>query len=65
MGDWRETVRDEARFRDVPFFVDVAEREGGRRTVPHVFPLRDKPFIEDMGRALRMFPVEGYVVGDD
>ena len=54
-----------AEFRGVPFFVDAAERSGGRRTVSHEFPLRDKPFIEDLGRKARTFRVDGYVIGDD
>lgn len=54
-----------ASFRGAPFFVDVAERGGGRRTVVHEFPLRDDPFVEDLGRRARTFRVDGYVVGDD
>lgn len=54
-----------ASFRGVPFFVETAERGGGRRTVKHEFPLRDTPFVEDLGRKARTFPVEGYVVGPD
>lgn len=53
-----------ATFRGVPFYVESAERGGGRRTVRHEFPLRDQPFVEDMGRAARSFPVEGYVLGE-
>lgn len=54
-----------ATFRGVAFFVEVAELSGGRRTVRHEFPLRDTPYIEDLGRRARTFPVEGYVLGDD
>ncbi len=54
-----------ATFRDVPFFVEGAERSGGRRTVRHEYPLRDEPFVEDLGRSARDFRVEGYVLGDD
>lgn len=54
-----------ASFRGVPFFVEQVERRGGRRTVSHEFPLRDDPFIDDLGRRARQFPIEGYVVGDD
>lgn len=52
-------------FRGVSFFVDNAERGGGRRAVVHEFPLRDDPFVEDLGRRARTFRVEAYVVGDD
>lgn len=53
-----------ASFRGVPFFVDSADRLGGRRVVTHEFPLRDDPYIEDLGRRARVFTVEGYVLGD-
>lgn len=54
-----------ASFRGVAFFVDTAERGGGRRAVVHEFPLRDDPFVEDLGRRARTFRVDGYVLGDD
>lgn len=54
-----------ATFRGVPFYVSVAERTGGRKTVVHEYPFRDEPFAEDQGRRKRGFPVEGYVIGDD
>lgn len=53
-----------ASFRGVTFFVDSAERGGGRRAVVHEFPLRDDPFVEDLGRRARTFRVDGYVIGD-
>lgn len=61
---WRDRMGP-ASFRGVPFFVETAEREGGRRTVLHEYPLRDKPFAEDMGRRARSFQVDGHVVGED
>ena len=54
-----------ASFRGVPFFVESAERQGGRRIVPHEFPQRDDPYVEDLGRRARAFPVEGYICGQD
>lgn len=39
--------------------------EGGRRGVKHEYPQRDVPFIEDLGRKARVFPVEAFVVGED
>jgi prophage DNA circulation protein len=53
-----------ASFRGVPFYVEEAEREGGRRTVTHEFPFRDRPFVEDLGRDARTYPVTGYVLGN-
>jgi prophage DNA circulation protein len=54
-----------ASFRGVPFLVDASERTGGRRVVVHEFPLRDEPFVEDLGRKAVTFRVDGYVIGDD
>lgn len=54
-----------ATFRGVPFIVESSEMSGGRRGVTHEYPGRDLPFREDLGRAAREFPVEGYLVGGD
>lgn len=54
-----------ASFRGVPFLVETAERTGGRRAVVHEFPLRNDPFVEDLGRRARTFRIDGYVIGDD
>lgn len=54
-----------ASFRGVAFFVEGSDRGGGRRAVVHEFPLRDDPFVEDLGRRARTFRVDGYVIGDD
>lgn len=72
---WREDLRRVkhpdgrvligASFRGVAFFVDEAERSGGRRTVKHEFPFADDPFYEDLGRKARDFHITGYVLGDD
>lgn len=72
---WREDLRRVtlpdgrrlvgASFRGVPFFVDTSEVSTGRRVVVHEFPLRDDPFVEDLGRRARKFRVDGYVIGDD
>jgi prophage DNA circulation protein len=71
---WREELRVVeiggrtfvgASFRGVPFFVESVERSGGRRAVVHEFPLRNDPYVEDMGRRARTFRMDGYVIGDD
>jgi len=61
---WRERMGP-ATFRDVPFFVERAELAAGRKIVLHEYPLRDTPFVEDLGRRSRIFPVDGYVIGDE
>jgi prophage DNA circulation protein len=54
-----------ASFRGVPFEVEVGELEAGRRTQVHEYPKRDKPYVEDLGRATRAFTVQAFVVGAD
>lgn len=54
-----------ASFRGVPFLVETADRSSGRRVVVHEFPQRDTPYVEDLGRTVRNFRVDGYLVGDD
>lgn len=70
---WREDLRRVivdgkqligASFRGASFFVESSERSGGRRVVVHEFPLRNDPFVEDLGRKARSFRVDGYVIGD-
>lgn len=57
--------REPATFRGVPFWVEAHESSHGRRTVLHEYPLRDKPYAEDMGRKARQFSVEALVLGTD
>lgn len=61
---WREQLQ-EAAFRGVPFFVDGHEFGMGRRVQVHEFPLRDKPYAEDLGRKSRFIALDAYVLGAD
>lgn len=54
-----------ASFRGVPFQVETTDLGAGRRTQLHEYPQRDKPYVEDLGRATRDLAFTGYVVGDD
>jgi hypothetical protein len=54
-----------ASFRGVPFWVETAGGEGGRRIVTHEFPLRERPYNEDMGRAAQKYKIKAFVLGDD
>lgn len=54
-----------ASFRGVPFHVESTELGAGRRTQLHEYPQRDKPYVEDLGRAARDLAFYGFVVGDD
>lgn len=61
---WRKQLQ-RASFRGVPFYVRSADTEEGRRGVLHEYPLRDEPFVEDMGRKAGEFSLEAFVIGDD
>lgn len=64
MADWKDRLRP-ASFRGVPFGVELYSHTGGRRVGVHVFPLRDTPLVEEMGREVRTYNVEAFIVGDD
>ena len=53
----------QASFRGVPFHAEMSDVAGGRRVVEHVFPLRDQPYLEDLGRRPRTIRMTGFVVG--
>lgn len=61
---WRDQLRP-GRFREAAFFVSSADTDVGRRTVLHEYPLRDVPFVEDLGRKAREFSIEAFVIGAD
>ena len=54
-----------ASFRGVPFEVEASGITVGRRTVVHEYPQRDRPYVEDMGRATRNITLQCFVVGSD
>jgi prophage DNA circulation protein len=58
---WRDQLR-KASFRGVEFFIDGAEFEVGRRNVTHEYPLRDQPYVEDLGRKARVVTLEAFVI---
>lgn len=61
---WREQLQP-ASFRGVPFMVASHDKAIGRRTQVHEFPLRDKPFVEDLGRKARSYNIDAYVIGSE
>lgn len=54
-----------ASWRGVSFVVEENVTQVGRRNVEHLYPYRDIPWMEDIGRKARIFEVEGFLVGDD
>ena len=63
-AQWRNSLRD-ASFRGVAFYVVSNDASFGRRTVTHEYPLRDKPFVEDLGRRVRNGNIEAIIIGSD
>lgn len=61
---WRDRFLP-ASFRGIGFSIETADTSGGRRSVTHEYPNRDRPFVEDLGRRAREFQVEGFIVGED
>lgn len=66
---WRDTLQSRSeggralvgRFRRARFIVPGSDARVGRRTELHEYPLRDKPYVEDLGRSARRFEVEVFV----
>lgn len=61
---WKDELRP-ASFRGVPFKVDNADSNHGRRQAVHEHAQRDVPQTEDLGRKAREFTVEGLILGKD
>ena len=61
---WRERLRT-ASFRGIEFLVDSTDDEHGRRLVPHEYPLRNESYTEDLGRKIRKWTIQGFLLGDD
>ncbi|HEY9105217.1 MAG TPA: DNA circularization N-terminal domain-containing protein [Roseateles sp.] len=62
MATWRDQLQP-ASFRGAPFFVDSHETQLGRRVQVHEYPLRDRPYAEDLGRKARAITLAAYVIG--
>ena len=62
--DWLKSLF-KASYKGVPFWVENDEESGGRRVVEHQFPMRDPPFLEDLGEDLRHYDVTAYVASDN
>ncbi len=58
---WSDELQ-QASFRGLPFGVHGGEGRFGRRVVPHEYPGRDKPYVEDLGRATRRIRLVGFLV---
>lgn len=61
---WRDQLQP-ASFRGVRFHVDQHDAQGGRRVASHEYPMRDKPYTEDLGRKQRKYTLQAFVIGDN
>lgn len=61
MTDWTDRLQ-QASFRGVPFGVSTSDGEFGRRQAVHEYPKRDKPWVEDLGRATRRISFVGFLI---
>lgn len=61
--DWLHTLFN-ASYKGMPFFVEKDNESGSRRIVKHEFPMRDFPFLEDLGEGCREYEVTAYVASD-
>lgn len=61
--DWLSTCW-QASYKGYPFYVEKEDEEGGRRVVVHQFPMRDDPFLEDLGEDQRNYKVTAYIASD-
>jgi prophage DNA circulation protein len=61
--NWLTTLWS-ASFKGVPFLVERDNENGSRRIVEHEFPMRDEPFLEDLGEGVRHYQVTAYVASD-
>jgi prophage DNA circulation protein len=54
----------EGSFRGFPFLISREAKPGGQRGVEHVYPDRDVPFFEPLGRNAKRFELELYFIAD-
>lgn len=62
---WRDTYTGKGKFRDAEFLVKSDDMDFGRRVSVHEYPLRDLPYVEDIGKKAREFNIDAFVIGPD
>jgi len=62
---WRDGFTAKGSFKGSEFWLRDDELEAGRRAQVHEYPLRDKPYVEDLGRKARKYQIEAYLIGPD
>jgi prophage DNA circulation protein len=64
MADKFKTVEEElfpASFRGIPFLFTDTSRSGGRKTVTHEYPNRNRRYIEDMGKSVPVYSITAII----
>lgn len=61
--DWLKDLW-KASYKGAPFWTERDQEGGGRRVIKHQFPMRDDPFLEDLGEDLREFELSAYLASD-
>lgn len=61
--DWLKTLWRTS-YKGGAFWVETDTEGGARRIVIHEFPMRDTPYLEDLGERYRDFAVIAYVASD-
>ena len=54
----------QASWRGVPFGIDLAGGQYGRRVVEHAYPYRDSVWVEDQGKLPRRFSLVGFLIAN-
>lgn len=58
---WEDNLHP-ASFRGVPFAVTGGDSQFGRRQAVHEYPMRDRVWVEDLGRGTRRITLQGFIV---
>src|SRR5882672_1106363 len=61
---WQAQLR-QASFRGVPFGVLEGDVSFGRKTAVHQYPQRDGVWVEDLGRAARLYHLTAFLLEND
>lgn len=61
---WSDNYR-QAKFRTAYFVVPGHDLSGGSRGAVHEFPKKDIPYVENMGKRVKQFSLEAFIIGDD
>lgn len=60
-GGWKSSLR-QASYRGVPFAILAGETTFGRKNAVHQYPQRDGVWVEDLGRAARVYHLNAFLV---